>query len=498
MQSRNFPARAGVAMLRAFVCSAAALSLGAIAPAAADPAVTLSPAVNHPDSKVTVSGSGFGPFKGVDIYWDTADELLVTTDGGGAFSKKSIPVPADALPGQHWVTVLERDNGTGTQKAFTVRTDWASFGFNAKNKRFNPYENVISPKNVNLLEEAWNFPTNNSIYSSPAVAGGTVYIGSLDGNLYALNAATGTKKWLYATGGSVESSPAVSGNVVYAGSDDGKLYALTTAGALKWVFTPPAWATSPVYSSPTVANGVVYIGLGSNGLYAVNASTGALKWKVVGASSVQSTPAVAGGLVFWGDDDGNVHAYDLASHAVAWTDSAASPVRSSATITNGNVFFSTEAGGEEEYETYGKYLGPWFGGRVAGAAAAYDSVYATADQCLCSIPLHSDGNAIAYEPTASFTAAPAIANGIVYAGDSDGMLHAADASTGKGLWSARTNNILYSSPAVSDGMVFVGSFDGRVYAYALNGGANAAYHRATTPPAFATLHPDFRLKPVTH
>ena len=53
-----------------------------------------------------------------------------------------------------------------------------------------------------------------------------VYVGSKDGNVYALDAATGQVRWTYTTAGPVYSSPAVSGGTVYGGSGDGKLYAL--------------------------------------------------------------------------------------------------------------------------------------------------------------------------------------------------------------------------------------------------------------------------------
>ena len=57
-----------------------------------------------------------------------------------------------------------------------------------------------------------------SVYSSPAVVGGVVYVGSDDGNVYALNAANGAKLWNYTTGSEVYSSPAVVDGVVYIGS----------------------------------------------------------------------------------------------------------------------------------------------------------------------------------------------------------------------------------------------------------------------------------------
>ena len=55
-------------------------------------------------------------------------------------------------------------------------------------------------------------------HSSPAVANGVVYVGSNDGNVYALNASTGAMLWSYTTGGGVYSSPAVANGVVYVGS----------------------------------------------------------------------------------------------------------------------------------------------------------------------------------------------------------------------------------------------------------------------------------------
>jgi serine/threonine-protein kinase len=61
--------------------------------------------------------------------------------------------------------------------------------------------------------------------------GGTVYVGSNDDKVYALDAATGHVRWTYTTGGSVFSSPAVVGGTVYVGSNDWTIYALKTAGS---------------------------------------------------------------------------------------------------------------------------------------------------------------------------------------------------------------------------------------------------------------------------
>jgi outer membrane protein assembly factor BamB len=49
-------------------------------------------------------------------------------------------------------------------------------------------------------------------------------VGSNDGSLYALNAATGAKLWSYNTGNDIESSPVVADGAVYVISANGTLY----------------------------------------------------------------------------------------------------------------------------------------------------------------------------------------------------------------------------------------------------------------------------------
>src|SRR5947199_253676 len=66
--------------------------------------------------------------------------------------------------------------------------------------------------------KVWSYITGDIVFS-PAVAGGLVYIGSYDQNIYALNAKTGAKVWSYNTGGAVIPTPRVVNGVVYTNSD---------------------------------------------------------------------------------------------------------------------------------------------------------------------------------------------------------------------------------------------------------------------------------------
>jgi eukaryotic-like serine/threonine-protein kinase len=89
---------------------------------------------------------------------------------------------------------------------------------------------MYSPSNVSNLGLNWSYTTGGPVQAPPAVASGTVYVGSNDGKVYALNATTGALQWSYATGSNVLSSPAVANGIVYIGSNDHKGYAFGLAG----------------------------------------------------------------------------------------------------------------------------------------------------------------------------------------------------------------------------------------------------------------------------
>ena len=76
----------------------------------------------------------------------------------------------------------------------------------------------------------WEFKTGYRVHSSPAIGSdGTVYVGSSDKKLYAINGQSGEKKWEFETGAGVSSSPAIGPDgTVYVGSYDNKLYAIKT------------------------------------------------------------------------------------------------------------------------------------------------------------------------------------------------------------------------------------------------------------------------------
>ncbi len=83
----------------------------------------------------------------------------------------------------------------------------------------------------------WKFKTGGEVKSSPAIDEGLVFIGSSDGNVYAIDLKNGNQVWAYKTGGAVEATACVVKDLVFIGSSDGFLYALDKrAGQLQWKY----------------------------------------------------------------------------------------------------------------------------------------------------------------------------------------------------------------------------------------------------------------------
>ena len=186
----------------------------------------------------------------------------------------------------------------------------------------------------------WNAAPTASMQSSPFVDGDTVYVGSDDGNVYAVDLATGTSRWTVPLDGSVSSSPVVDAGVLYVATQTGTLFALdAVSGAVRWqTFVGPVY-----YSTPAVTETTVFIGSNDRHLYALDKATGEVDWRFATADLISGSPTVADGVVYIGGFDDNVYAVDAQIGGERWRHDTGNDVFSSPKVADGTVYVGSHA-----------------------------------------------------------------------------------------------------------------------------------------------------------
>lgn len=201
---------------------------------------------------------------------------------------------------------------------------------------------VIYALDMKNGEIVWRYPRTgylpSSIRSSPAVENAVVFFGTEapDSRLYAIDAYTGLPRWISVPlggggGGGIFSSPVVADNRVFIGTLDGYFFCLNaTSGQIMWAYT----TGGGVYSSPAVAYGKVFFGTsGSNPrVYALHEFSGGYLWDFPTGSSIRSSPAVADGRVFVGTEGGVLYCLNEMNGTPYWGYTTSGPVTSSPAV----------------------------------------------------------------------------------------------------------------------------------------------------------------------
>ena len=353
---------------------------------------------------------------------------------------------------------------------------------------------------------SWSFQTDGPVRSTPAVVNGVIYVGSGDGNLYAIDAASGNERWRFETQGAVHASPAVADGRVYVSSRDQHLYAVDAqTGREIWQLAmgadlPYVWGFDMYLSSPTVVEDIVYVGSGDGHVYAVDGETGQIRWSFDAGARVRSSPAFAQGRIYVGAMNGRLYGLDAATgqqKMVFETEGASldradfgfdrQAVVSSPTIAGDRVFFGGRDGylyaidtqtGQQQWRF--NYEVSWV---LSSPALAEGVVYTgTSDGRFVNTLDAATGEEQWRFATPSIVwSSPSVAGDLVYFGCGDGFLYALDRQTGEEQWRFRTRGGVYSSPVIVQGTVYVGSDDGALYAITdipASQAAPSAPHRA--------------------
>jgi outer membrane protein assembly factor BamB len=343
---------------------------------------------------------------------------------------------------------------------------------------------VVFPMPAYSQSVVWSYQTEGYIRSSPAIGNdGTIYVGSSDDNLYAINQ-NGSLKWFFPTIGEIDQSSPVIANdgTIYIGSRDGNLYAINPNGTEKWSFytadgvyiddTPALSSDGTIYFSAENPNNLLF-----NRFYALN-SDGTLKWFIDGGTGGGFRNPVVGY-----DDtvyiaEGNTQFYAINPNgSIKWTSSIngyigyAEPPALAADGTIylplGHLYRIRPDGTTDTIDT------AYVGGIFSVAVGPTGNIYACSSDGYIYVQ-SPDGELLQtfYKPFyyADTWGTPAIgADGILYAAYTDGVegqLYAYNPN-GTVAWnlSLDYDNASSSSPVIApNGMLYIGSDSGKLYA----------------------------------
>jgi len=181
--------------------------------------------------------------------------------------------------------------------------DWPSYGHDL-HRTFNG-RTTLDPTSVLGLAQAWFFPTGDAVTANPIVVNGALYVGSWDGNFYALDAVSGQERWHFTIDPQLAIHPQPGNRQPGDLTSDG---GVITSSAY---FLPAAGARPDL----------VIFG-GGYTLYALRATDGSLYWK---------------------------HAYTGRPELPPDPDNDGTRIFSSPAVVGNKVLFSTTADGQDGY-----------------------------------------------------------------------------------------------------------------------------------------------------
>lgn len=381
---------------------------------------------------------------------------------------------------------------------------WPMYHGGASHGGLSPYDT----SHVNG-EVKWIFEADGAIESSPVIGpDGTIYFGTHENNLYAVNP-DGTLKWTFDCGDPVSgpsaqgdgdikkgiiSTPAVDVNgTIYFTSLSNYMFALNPDGTEKWRY--PVHVYIDVWSSPVIGpDGTIYVGSQQyppgqttsikygGRLYAMNPD-GTEKWNFdSGSAGMSGSPAIAGdGTIYatgggFSDLTGTVYAFEP-DGKVKWKFRFEQWQESHPTITeDGTIVIGSKEGDIRAINPDGteKWRYPTEGGNSAAPAIRGNGNIYVGSWDSWFYAFTPDGELLWKFKTPEFfeaiTSSAAIgSDGTIYFGHSGGEIYALNPE-GTEKWRYHTRSAILTSPAIdSDGTVYIGSYDGKLIAFGKGG-----------------------------
>ena len=345
----------------------------------------------------------------------------------------------------------------------TPADNWSQF---RGNQRLSGVSDSAVPADLKLI---WTFDARESIESSAAIVGGTVFVGTQKNELLSLNLDNGSVYWRYQIDAPIgESSPAYSSGVVYVGDLSGWLHAVNGSDGKKiWAFK----TGSEIKSSPVVVGDRVLIGSYDENLYCVSTRNGSLVWKFKTNGPVHSTPSIYNGMAFIAGCDEMFRAIRISDGKEVFSVSSDAYTGASPAIRGDSAFYGTFNNEVLMVNLTGRQIG-WRYEHPQRKFPFYSSAAVTANRVVIGgrdkmvHGLTPDGKAAwTFMTRSRVESSPAIADNRVFVGSNDGRFYVLNLTTGEKLWEFNAGGALSASPAIAKGRIVIGSQDGKLYCF---------------------------------
>ncbi|MDE0687934.1 MAG: PQQ-binding-like beta-propeller repeat protein [Candidatus Poribacteria bacterium] len=351
--------------------------------------------------------------------------------------------------------------------------DWASF---RRNPQLTGVADSELPEDPQLL---WTFQAADMIESTAAVVDGTVYVGALDGTLYAIDAQTGEQKWTHQVEGAIKASPSVHNDVVYFGDGGGVFHAVDiNTQETQWRFT----TEGEIISSANVVGDRVLFGSYDGFLYCLNRGSGELVWKLETEGYVHGTPGIWTQVSSGSDKADNfaiVTGCDSYLRVININDGTQTQqidlgayVGASPAISQDRVYCGTygteilgvalDTGEIAWRYRHPKRRFPFF----ASAALTEDSVIIGGRDKMVHALSQATGESLwTYTAKSRIESSAVIVGRRAFVGTTRGVFIALDITTGESVWEFATGSSIVASPSVSEGRIYIGTEDGILYCF---------------------------------
>ena len=315
-------------------------------------------------------------------------------------------------------------------------------------------------------------------WSAGTVAEDVLYIGTMEGELIALNRSDGEIIWEFPLregdeARAIYGSPAVTEDAVYVGGYDGILYSVSRAdGTLKW--QQPVGERAPIVGGAAAVDGVSLVGSSDGHMYAFDTSDGSERWAYPTGGSVWSAPTVAGGLVYFGSMDRNVYALRLDNGSEEWKFPTNGAITAEPLVINGTVYVGAFDGvfyaidartGQEVWRFEGAKKWYW-----SKAIATEDAIFVSSlDGNLYSLDISTGELKWTLETEAPITGSPVIVSDRIAVASDDGALRVATLGNGseEGL-PCEIGEKVRAGLVEADGVVYLSVTDHTIRAYQID------------------------------